>query len=127
MCLLRSTIKLLSSSSFQRFHTNPLEKSVLLSLGNWESGFLGAPRHSVALSTVDKLFWWLVLIRFRQKVPYHNPQSHDIQTREILGDRSDSHLQPGTWNRFLQPRTQFANVSNLRISQLPSESGVAET
>ena len=36
-------------------------------------------------------------------------------------------MQPGTWYRFLQPRTRFAQVRNLRISQpkLPSESGAS--
>ena len=45
-----------------------------------------------------KLFWWLDFIPL--KVPYRNPQRHDIPNLEILGDCCGSHLQPGTSYRF---------------------------
>jgi len=39
------------------------------------------------------------LFSIRIKEPYKIPQSHDIQTCEILGDRSDSHLQPDVFQK----------------------------
>jgi hypothetical protein len=76
--------------------SNYLMSKYPLSRGNAKFDSRGDPRtvwhHPQGMSSFGGQF------QFRISVPHQNPQSHDIQTRQILEDRSGSlcNLEPGT-------------------------------